>query len=178
METKNRTRTKYRSGLFEDQTSAESSYQAALNKGYKPNEINVLMSEDTRKKYLDSHPGSTVAETETGDKSMEGLAMGGALGGTVVGVLAALVALSTTIVIPGIGLIIAGPLAAGLVGAGAGSIAGGLLGALIGAGIPEEHARIYAQGIKKGGVVILVNSHEDDEALLTEWKKNKGRDIF
>lgn len=174
METKTTTKTKYHSGLFEDPTSAETSYQAALKRGYKPDEINVLMSDDSRKKYY----GSTVAKTETGDKSMEGLALGGALGGTVVGVLAAVVALSTTIVVPGVGLIIAGPLAAGLVGAGAGSIAGGLLGALIGAGIPEEHAKIYEQGIKKGGIVILVNSHGDDDALLTDWKKNKGKDIY
>lgn len=173
MQTKSRT--KYHAGLFENRDSAESAYKTALEKGYTPEEINVLMSDETRKKYY----GSTLAKTETSDKSMEGLAIGGAVGGTVVGTLAAVVALSSTIVIPGLGLIIAGPLAAGLVGAGAGSIAGGLLGALIGAGIPEEHAKIYENGIKKGGVVIVVNSHdENDDELLEDWRSKKGRNIF
>lgn len=173
MQTKSRT--KYHAGLFENKETAESAYNDALERGYSPEEINILMSDDTRKKYY----GSTIAKTETSDKSMEGLAMGGALGGTVVGTLAAVVALTSTITIPGLGLVIAGPLAAGLVGAGAGSIAGGLLGALIGAGIPEEHAKIYENGIKKGGVVIVVNSHDDtDRELLDDWKSENGRNIY
>jgi hypothetical protein len=40
-------------------------------------------------------------------------------------------------------VIIAGPLATGLAGAGAGGIAGGLVVFLVGSGIPEERARIY-----------------------------------
>lgn len=81
---------------------------------------------------------------------MKGLALGGALGGTVIGILGALVALSSTIAIPGLGLVVIGPLAAGLVGAGAGSIAGGLVGALIGSGIPEAHVKYFENEIKKG----------------------------
>jgi hypothetical protein len=167
---------KYRSGLFNDQETAESAYQDALTRGYSEDEINVIMSEDTRKRYR----GSAVAKTETGDKSMEGLAVGGAVGGTVVGIIAAVVSLTTTIVIPGLGLVIAGPLAAGLVGAGAGSITGGILGALIGAGIPEEHAKIYQDGIKKGGTLIVVPSRnsKDDEGLMSDWKRDRGSNIY
>src|SRR5437879_5713335 len=47
----------------------------------------------------------------------------------------------TSIAIPGLGVIIAGPLAAGLAGAGAGALTGGLVGAFVGWGIPEEHAK-------------------------------------
>lgn len=174
METKQTTRVK--SGLFNDPTQAESAYQDTLKRGYKPDEINVLMSEETKKKYAENY--STLAKIETGDKSMEGLALGGALGGTLVGTLAALVALSTPITL--LGLVIVGPLAAGLVGAGTGSIAGGLLGALIGSGIPEEHAKIYENGIKKGGTVLVVNSRnpKDDALLIADWKEKEGKDIF
>lgn len=169
---------KMRSGMFEDKDSAERAYQAALRRGYKQDDINVIMSDETRKKYYAN--SDEVIHTERGDKSMEGLALGGALGGTTVGVLGAVVALSTTIAIPGLGLIIAGPLAAGLVGAGAGSIAGGLLGALIGAGFDEERATIYENGIKKGGVVLTVRSNENiaDDELIEDWKKSNGRDIY
>ncbi len=168
------TKAKIRSGLFTDKSSADAAYKAAIDRGYKPEEISVIMSNDTKKKYY----STSVVTTETGDKSMEGLAIGGALGGTALGVLAATIALSSTIVIPGLGLVIAGPLAAGLVGAGAGSIAGGLLGTLIGAGISEEHATIYENGIKKGGIVISVNSDNDDNALIEDWKKYNGKNIY
>ncbi|MBV9575715.1 MAG: hypothetical protein JO149_03750 [Gammaproteobacteria bacterium] len=170
------TKEKIHTGLFSDIHSADAAYQAALDRGYKREEINVLMSEDTRNKNY----SSTLVKSETGDKSMEGLALGGALGGTALGIIGAVVALSTTIVVPGVGLVIAGPLAAGLVGAGAGSIAGGFVGALIGAGIPEERATIYENGIKKGEILITVSSHSDDEdnELMKDWKKNNGKDVF
>ena len=50
-------------------------------------------------------------------------------------VLAALTAAGTSIALPGLGLVIAGPLAAAAAGAGAGAATGGLLGALIGWGL-------------------------------------------
>ena len=171
METNNKS--KLRTGIFQDKNSAESAYDAAIKRGYKPEDINIFMSDDTRKKYYDSK-----IVTEQGDKSLEGLAIGGALGGTVLGVLGAVVALSSTIVIPGIGLVIAGPLAAGLAGAGAGSIAGGIVGGLIGAGIPEERAKIYEKGINEGGVVMGVNTPSDDETLIQDWKTHNGKDIY
>ena len=82
--------------------------------------------------------------------------------------------------IPGLGLVIAGPIAAGLAGAGAGGIAGGVIGALIGSGIPEEHAKVYESGIKDGGIVMGVKPRNDEDAKYFEdnWKENKGVDIF
>ena len=44
--------------------------------------------------------------------------------------LAAIAAIGTTLALPGLGLLIAGPIAAALVGAGSGAAAGGVLGAL------------------------------------------------
>lgn len=180
METRSRTKTKFHTGLFRDKESAESAYNAAIERGYTPDDISLFMSEDTRNKYFKGKANKEVV-TETGDKSMEGLAIGGALGGTTIGVLGALLALSSTIVVPGVGLVIAGPLAAGLVGAGAGSIAGGIVGALIGAGIPEERAHIYENGIKDGGIIVSVDSNGkdiDDSSLMADWKKYQGRDIY
>jgi len=180
METKEKL--KVRTGLFDNQQSADAAFKAAVNRGYDPSEINVIMSDATRKKYYSTPSTATTATavtTEVGDKSMEGLAIGGAIGGTVLGVIGAIIALSSTIVIPGIGLVVAGPLAAGLVGAGAGSITGGLIGALVGAGIPEERAKIYEEGIKNGGIVIGVPARDEtDDLLLEDWKKTKGREIY
>ena len=51
-----------------------------------------------------------------------------------------------------VGLVIAGPLAAGLAGAGAGAATGGLVGALTATGVPEDEAKIYENEIKDGGI--------------------------
>jgi uncharacterized protein (TIGR02271 family) len=64
--------------------------------------------------------------------------------------------------IPGVGPIIAaGPIAAALAGAGVGAVTGGLIGALVDAGIPEEEANIYSEGVRRGGTLVMVNASDD-----------------
>ncbi|HEV2883405.1 MAG TPA: hypothetical protein VGW36_01020, partial [Pyrinomonadaceae bacterium] len=89
--------------------------------------------------------------------------IGGAVGGVVGAVLAAVVAVGSTIVLPGLNLIIAGPIAAALAGAGAGAATGGVIGALIGAGIPEYRAKVYEAGLKGGGILLGVEAKADEE---------------
>jgi uncharacterized membrane protein len=61
--------------------------------------------------------------------------------------------------IPGLGpLVAAGPLAAALAGAGAGAVAGGLMGALTDLGVPEDEARSYVDGLRRGGVLLVVRA--------------------
>ena len=66
--------------------------------------------------------------------------------------------------LPGIGLVGAGPLAAAFAGAGAGGAAGGLIGALVGAGIPEHRAKVYDASLRAGGILIGVEAKTDEEA--------------
>ena len=134
-------------GLFRDRESAERAYQALEGRGYQRDDLNVLMTDETRKKYFAD--GST-AKTELGTKALEGAGVGAGVGAVTGGVIAAVVA-AATIAIPGVGLVVAGPLAAALAGAGAGSVAGGAIGALVGAGIPEERAKQYQTGLSEGG---------------------------
>jgi len=160
--------------IFPDKDTAEKAYKDAIQSGYKPNEINVLMSEDSRKKYYDSD----LVKNETGDKSMEGMAMGSALGGVIGGTIAAVVAIGTNVVFPGLGLVVAGPLAAGLAGAGAGGIAGGVVGTLIGWGIPEDRAATYEEGIKSGGIVLGVNENPEHKSnLKSTWNKYTNNNL-
>jgi hypothetical protein len=159
------------SKLFSDRISVENAYQNALKHGLKDNDINIIMSDETRKKhFINPDKISTVL----GDKSMDGLAIGGALGGTVGGIAAAIAAIGTALVIPGLGIVIAGPLAAGLAGAGAGSIAGGLIGTLIGWGIPEARVKEYEQGIKNGGILMVAHPRDEkiSQAVATAWNSS------
>ncbi len=79
-----------------------------------------------------------------------GAALGGLAGGG-----AGLAAALGAIAIPGIGpLVAAGALATTLLGAGAGAVAGGLAGSLIRHGVSEEHAPVYAEGVRRGGSIV------------------------
>ena len=165
-------------GLFRDRSSAEQAYDSLTGRGYGKDDVNLVMSDDTRKKYFSDKSGR---ETELGTKAAEGAGVGGAVGGTVGAVLGAIAAVGTSIAIPGLGLVIAGPVAAALAGAGAGSLAGGLVGAMVGWGIPEERARLYEKGLKQGGTIIGVRpkTAEDATYFEHEWAGNyQGEHIY
>lgn len=164
-------------GLFRDRESAERAYQSASSRGYNTDDMNLVMSDETRTRHFSGVGGT---ETELGSKAAEGAGIGGAVGGTLGAIAAAVAAVGTSIVIPGLGLVIAGPLAAALAGAGAGAATGGLVGALIGWGIPEERVKKYEEGIKDGGILMGVKTRSDEDAktLSGEWKKHRGEDVY
>lgn len=163
-------------GLFPDRDSAERAYQSIPSRGYSEKDVNLAMSDDTRKRYF----SGDAAETELGNKAAEGAGVGGAVGATVGAIAAAIAAVGTSIAIPGLGLVIAGPAVAALAGAGAGGVTGGLIGALVGWGIPEERVKHYEEGIKKGGIVMGVTprSDEDAEYFEREWKNSRGEHVY
>jgi hypothetical protein len=161
-----------RTGLFPDRATAERAYAGLRSRGYGQDDINVLMTDEARRRWYPSEE----AGTELGSKALEGAGVGAAAGGTLGAVLAAVAATTASIAVPGIGLVVAGPVAAALAGAGAGGVAGGLLGALIGAGIPEERAREYEHGLQQGGMVMGVTPRsEDDVAYLDREWSGSGR---
>jgi hypothetical protein len=164
-------------GTFNDRDSAERAYNTMLSRGYSEKDINLMMSDETRKRHFD---GENKTDTELGTKAMEKAGIGGAIGGSVGAIIAAIAAVGTSIAIPGLGLVIAGPIAAALAGAGAGGFTGGVIGALIGSGIPEERAKLYESDLKNGGIVLGVNPRNDEDATYfeSEWKDNKGSNIY
>jgi hypothetical protein len=113
------------------------------------------------------------------DKTLEDAGKGAAIGGTLGAIIAGIAAIGTSVVLPGLGLVVAGPLAAALMGAGAGGLTGGLIGALVGHGIPEEHAAEYESGIKNGGVFMGVNARNDEDAQYfhNEFSRSGGSHV-
>ncbi len=96
--------------------------------------------------------------TDTASGAGTGAGIGAVLGGAA-GLLAGIGALA----IPGVGPVVAaGALVATLAGAGVGAAVGGLVGALLEAGIPREHADIYAEAVRRGGTLVTVRT---DDAL-------------
>lgn len=163
-------------GLFRDRDSAERAYSTLSERGYSHDDINIAMSDDTRKKHFS---GSN-ADTELGNKAAEGAGVGSAIGGTLGAIAAGIAAVGTSLAIPGLGLVVAGPIVAALAGAGAGGITGGLIGALVGWGIPEERVKHYETGIKEGGILMGVKPRNDEDAMHIEsaWKQNNGEHVY
>ena len=152
--------------IFSDRDAAETAYNALLAHGFSKDDVNIVMTDETRKQHFDARDSDDSALT---DKALEGAGKGSAIGGTVGAVAAAIAAIGTTLVLPGLGLLIAGPLAAGLAGAGAGGLAGGLIGAFVNSGIPEETARAYEEGLRGGGIVVGVHPRDEaDKTYLTQ----------
>ena len=163
-------------GLFRDRESAERAYGSLSSRGYSKDDVNLMMSDETRNRYF----GSDAGTSELGDKALEGAGVGSAIGGTIGAVLAGIAAIGTNVLLPGLGLVVAGPLAAALAGAGAGGLTGGLVGALVGSGIPEDRAKEYESGIRSGGMVMGVNARSDEDASYfeNEFRNNRGEHIY
>ncbi|MBL8505388.1 hypothetical protein [Methylobacillus glycogenes] len=164
-------------GLFNDRDSAERAYTRALDAGYRAEEIDVVMSEETRERYYGK---DATLVTEVGNKSAQGAAIGGALGASVGAIAAAIVATGTVLTLPGLGLVVAGPLAAAVAGAGAGGVSAGLVGALVGWAIPEDRLKEYEAGVNSGGILIGVRSRsdEDSQRFVRDWNENQGQHIY
>ena len=141
-------------GLFKNRVAAEAAVDAILKRGYTRDDISVLMSDATRSKEF---------ALQTRSHAADGAGIGGAVGGAVGAVLVAMLAVGTTLILPGINLVVAGPIAAALAGAGAGAATGGVIGALIGAGIPEYRAKVYDTGLRSGGILVGVEARSGEE---------------
>ena len=110
------------------------------------------------------------------DDRAEGAATGAGLGaglGGAAGLLAGLGLLA----IPGLGPVVAaGWLASTALGAVAGGATGGVVGALTQAGVSDEEAPLYAEGVRRGGTLVSARVPDTDraryEAILNQSAVN------
>ena len=152
-------------GLFDQYRDAERAVHTLEQYGVDRSLISLVKREGENQEDDDMNAG-------------KGAVAGAATGG-VVGLLAGL----SAIVIPGIGPVIAtGAIASALattlgmtaIGAGVGAAAGGLLGALLDLGFSREDASFYAEGVKRGGVLVTVTVNADQEERVKEILTSAG----
>lgn len=153
-------------GLFDDFNEAQRVVQDLEGAGFNRSDISVVANQTAAIPSGSTASGATDA-AGTASAAGTGAATGGLVGGAI-GLLTGL----GLLVIPGIGPVLAaGTLAATLgstaVGAGIGAAAGGLIGGLTHAGVPEDEAGYYAEGVRRGGTLVTVNSPDErtDEAV-------------
>ncbi|OOG80930.1 hypothetical protein B0E41_19580, partial [Hydrogenophaga sp. A37] len=101
------TNKRYLTGIFPDRDSAETAYQGVLDRGYDKDDVNLVMSDETRERHFGREDGRP---TELGNKASEGAGIGAGIGGVLGAAGAALAAVGSSIAVPGLGLVIAGPI--------------------------------------------------------------------
>lgn len=152
-------------GLFDEYQLANDAYQALRRLGYKKDEVSIVAKQDILMASRADEPA---------DATTEGVAAGAAAGG-----LASVLIGISAIAIPGLGPVIAaGPLLAGLataaVGAGIGAATGGFIGALIDLGVSDEQAEVYAAGIERGGLLLMVDTNDKNRREVVEIMRTAG----
>jgi hypothetical protein len=147
-------------GLFDDYSDASTAVSALEARGIPSDDISIV-SNNADGRYKDGDHETNAAEG-AGTGAGIGAVVGGA-GGLLTGL--------GIMAIPGVGPVVAaGWLAATALGAVGGAVAGGAAGGLIGAmtasGVPEDHAHVYAEGVRRGGTLVTakVEDHLQPEA--------------
>lgn len=147
-------------GLYDNRSDARDAVSELINAGYSRDDISLLATDSTGSTTDAPSATMTSGETEAdipADDVVAGAVAGGAIGG-LAGVMLGLGALA----IPGLGPVIAaGPILAGLTGAGVGAAVGGLIGALVNWGVPREEAELYAEGIRRGSTLVAARVDDD-----------------
>ncbi len=141
--------------LFDNYVDARTAVQDLESAGV-PHEDVSIVANDAHGEH-----GNTMNAAKTGEDASKGAGIGAAVGG-VGGLLAGLGMLA----IPGLGPVVAaGWLASTLVGAVGGAVvggaAGGLVGALTKAGVSEDDANVYAEGVRRGGTLVTARVAEE-----------------
>lgn len=144
-------------GLFDSYDDARAAVKALEDAGVSSDDISIVSHKDGKEDV--EGQGNNAAEG-AGTGAGIGAAAGGA-GGLLAGL--------GLLAIPGVGPVVAaGWLAATAAGAVAGAVAGGAAGGIVGAmiesGVSENDAHLYAEGVRRGGSLVVAKVDEDKVA--------------
>jgi hypothetical protein len=149
--------TKVVEGFFRTRQAGEAAQNELLSAGYDRESVNFVAGDVRGHQTPAIGPRMEVgAESEAARDAF-------------IGGLAGLAAGAIAVVLPGIGsLIAAGPIAGAIGGLSLGTVAGGIVGLFRDHGISQEEAEFYAEGVRRGGALVIVHSVSGDRASQAE----------
>jgi hypothetical protein len=157
-------------------TALYDSYESAQNAVRDLKRANVP---DADISMIANQSGVTEPVSDTSDNAVTGAEAGASVGG-ILGAGAGLLAGLGIMAIPGVGPVVAaGWLVATAVGAvagvGVGGVGGGIIGALTTAGVSQEHANLYAEGVRRGGTLVSARVDASRVTEIEEIMQRYGR---
>jgi hypothetical protein len=153
------------SRLFDDYSAAKQAVAELEAAGIASGDISIVAN-NADQSYDSDNDGA--------DDRAEGASTGAGLGATAGGVTGLLTGLGV-LAIPGVGPVVAaGWLATTAVGALAGGAVGGLIGGLTQAGVDEDDAHVYAEGVRRGGTLVTVRTSDEHAALADTILDKQG----
>lgn len=163
------------SGMFHDRESTENAYKTLVEKGYTKDEINLVMTGETLKKHFSGN----IRHTEYGAYTTANAVKDSTIGSNLSVIAEEIGTNGRSVVVRGLVIILAGPIASGISGSGASGIPGGIIGALVDSGFSKASANLYENGIKKGNIVIGVQlrNEEDAKYLESNWRTYKAEEF-
>lgn len=163
--------------VFRTRANAERAWRAAVDLGYRSENIELMLSEKTRDRLFgDAASGGMSAKAdEVVEERSTAEKLGGPTGGHIGVIAPVLAGIGTLLLIPG-GILAAGPAAIALGAAGAVGLAGGVITALTNWGVPKGRVELYESAIRDGGVLLGVKprSREDAQSLMEAWRASGG----
>lgn len=138
-------------GIYKSKSDAGAAVEQLYQRGFRDENMSLLMSEGTYSKEFD---------IQKHNKGAEGLAAGATIGGAIGAIAAGLTAVGAVALTGGAGIVAAGPLVAALAGGGAGAATGGAIGGLIGLGFDEHEAKLVDEQLNCGRVLLAVDVPE------------------
>lgn len=162
--------TKTVAGLFERLDEAQTATGRLLEAGFAREAITLVAHHQLD---ADTHPSPLTALDIREEARISRAAR--AMAGGVVGGTAGVLAVALTLAIPGAATALAvGPALSVLLGAAVGAIGGGLIGALTHLGIGEEHAHLYADGLRRGMALLAVTDREPRIRQAADIMRRQG----
>jgi len=163
------------SRLFDSYSSAGPAMRELVAAGVPKDDISIVANNADN--FYDEKANLVDRDNDGVDDRTEGGAGAGAGLGAVIGGAAGLLTGLGVMAIPGVGPVVAaGWLASTALGALAGGTAGGIIGALTKSGIPEEDAHVYAEGLRRGGVLLTVRTNAENNATAERILQKYGVD--
>jgi hypothetical protein len=144
--------TKVVTALYDNYSQGSAAVNALMSAGVPQSEISIVAN---NAENWHREPQNSAGED----------AAGGAEAGVIVGGIGGLLTGLGLMAIPGVGPVVAmgwlvSTLAGAATGAAIGGATGGIIGSMTTAGVPEDDANLYAEGVRRGGT--LVTAKVDD----------------
>src|SRR6187200_2044481 len=150
------------SRLYDNHTDAQQAVRRLETAGVPHSDISIVANNSDSWFNGDKVDRDRDGVDDRAEGAGKGAGIGAGLGGAA-GLLAGLGLLA----IPGLGPVVAaGWLAATAVGAAAGAATGGIVGALTEAGVSNEDAHAYAEGVRRGGTLVSARVADADRTRL------------